>query len=218
MTEPLKEKPQAEEVPRSQGPGSGVVRDGRYVPPPQDGDGSLWVRRSVLIKRSRQELYEMWSRLEDAPQWQEEIRSVTRVGPRRTHWVMQSADKTIEWDSQVVADEPGARIAWQSIGGESENSGEVTFEEAPGGHGTVVTVLQEFRMGKLADAWETLRGRNPKQSVTENLRHFKQLAETGEIPRTHGQPHGPRGVIGGIKESMYAEKVAKPPGLNRKAS
>ena len=47
----------------------------------------------------------------------------------------------------------------------------------------MVTVLQEFRLGKLASLWETIVGRNPKQSVIENLRHFKALAETGEIPR-----------------------------------
>jgi hypothetical protein len=82
----------------------------------------------------------------------------------------------------------------------------------------MVTVLQEFRMGKLSSAWETIVGRNPKQAVIENLRHFKALAETGEIPRTEGQPHGPRGRIAGMKESAYGEKIATPPGLNRKAS
>jgi uncharacterized membrane protein len=55
------------------------------------------------------------------------------------------------------ADEPGKRIAWRSIGGESDNAGEVIFEDAPGGRGTLVTVLQEFRMGKLASAWENVR-------------------------------------------------------------
>lgn len=79
-------------------------------------------------------------------------------------------------------------------------------------------MLQEFRMGKLASVWESIVGRNPKQAVIENLRHFKALAETGEIPRIQGQPHGPRGVIAGIKESVYGEKINTPPGLERKAS
>ena len=64
----------------------------------------------------------------------------------------------IEWDSEILKDEPGRRIAWRSIGGESDNAGEVIFEPAPGGRGTMVTVLQEFRMGKLASAWETIVG------------------------------------------------------------
>ena len=72
--------------------------------------------------------------------------------------------------------------------------------------------------GILNSAWETITGRNPKQAVIENLRHFKALAEAGEIPRTQGQPHGPRGTIAEIKKSIYGEETTTPPGLNRKAS
>jgi uncharacterized membrane protein len=216
MSEKLREKPHAEEVPQTAGPG--IIREGRYMPPPVEDDGKMWVRRTMLIKGEPRDLYNLWRNVEAAPSWQEQITSVTQTGPKTSHWIMQSGDKTIEWDSEILADEPGKRIAWRSIGGESDNAGEVMFEEAPAGRGTFVTVLQEFRMGKLASAWETVRGRNPKQAVIENLRHFKQLVEAGEIPRTQGQPHGPRGVIGSIKESAYAEKIAKPPGLERKAS
>ena len=79
----------------------------------------------------------------------------------------------------------------------------------------MVTVLQEFKLGKLASLWETLTGRNPKQGVIENLRHFKALAETGEIPRTQGQPHGPRGTIGSGKAAAYGEKIAVPDGTRQ---
>lgn len=216
MSDKLREKPNAEETPKTAGPG--VIQSGRYMPPPADGDGKQWVRRTALIKADPNELYSLWRNVESAPMWQEQIASVTETGGKTSHWVMQAGDRTIEWDSEILADEPGKRIAWRSIGGDSNNAGEVMFEQAPGGRGTYVTVLQEFRMGKLASAWETLRGRNPKQAVIENLRHFKQLAETGEIPRIQGQPHGPRGVIGGMKESAYAEKIATPAGLERKAS
>lgn len=216
MSEALREKPHADEVPQTEGPG--VIRNGRYMPPPVDGDGKLWIRRTVLIQGEPDELYRLWRNVEAMPLWQEQITSVTQTGATTSHWIMEEGDKTIEWDSRILADEPGKRIAWQSIAGDSDNAGEVMFEKAPGGRGTYVTVLQEFRMGKLASAWETLRGRNPKQAVIENLRHFKQLIETGEIPRTQGQPHGPRGAIGSMKESAYSEKIAKPPGLERKAS
>ena len=79
----------------------------------------------------------------------------------------------------------------------------------------MVTLLQEFRLGKIAMTWESLTGRNPKQGVIENLRHFKALAETGEIPRTQGQPHGPRGTIGDAKSSAYGEKIAVPQGTRQ---
>ena len=197
---------------------AGVILNGRYLPPPADSDGKLWVRTSTLIHADPLALYERWRNLEKVPTWQEQIERVTVTGERTAHWVMRSGDKTMEWDSEILADEPGRRIAWRSIGGESENAGEVIFERSPGGRATMVTVLQEFRMAKLASAWETIVGRNPKQAIIENLRHFKALAETGEIPRTEGQPHGPRGTIAAAKKSLYGEKLPTPPGEDRKAS
>jgi uncharacterized membrane protein len=210
MSNMLNEKPNAEPVSRATS--ASIILDGRYLPPPEDKDGKLWVRTNMLVQADPRELYSLWRSVERAPEWQEQIVSVNVKGPTLSHWVMKSGDSTIEWDSEVLADEPGERIAWRSVGGDSENAGEVIFEEAPGGRGTIVTVLQEFRMGKLASAWETFVGRNPKQAVIENLRHFKSLAETGEIPRSDPQPHGDRGIIGKTKASLYGESVPVPPG------
>jgi uncharacterized membrane protein len=216
MTTALKERPQFKELPKAAT--SPVIENGRYLPPPEDKDGKVWVRTGALVQASAEDLYKMWRDVVSAPLWQEEIREVVITGPKTSHWVMTSGDKTVEWDSEILNDEPGKRIAWRSIGGDSDNAGEVIFEAATGGRGTVITVLQEFRMGKLASAWETLTGRNPKQAVVENLRHFKAFAETGEIPRIEGQPHGPRGTIGKAKASAYGEHVPTPPAANRKVS
>jgi uncharacterized membrane protein len=222
MSDSLVEKPHAEPLPHSAS--ASVILDGRYLAPPEDKDGKVWIRATALIHADAQELYATWRDVEKAPLWQEQITLVARTGEKTSHWVMRRGDSpdkdknAIEWDSEILADEPGRRIAWRTIGGDSDNAGEVIFEPSPGGRATMVTVLQEFRMGKLASLWETIFGRNPKQAVIENLRHFKALAETGELPRTEGQPHGPRGVIAGIKESMYGEDITTPPGLNRKAS
>jgi uncharacterized membrane protein len=212
----LNEKPNAEEVTRRSG--VSVILDGRYLPPPHDGDGKIWVRTSALVNAPAEELYRMWRDVESAPLWQEQIVSVARTGERTSHWVMQVKDKRVEWNSEILNDEPGKRIAWRSIDGDSDNAGEVIFERATAGRGTMVTVLQEFKMSKLASAWETLTGRNPRQAVIENLRHFKALAETGEIPRSQGQPHGPRGFVGESKASAYGEKIATPSGVRSKAS
>jgi uncharacterized membrane protein len=212
----LNEKPNAERIPATGA--AGMIIDGRYLPPPEDKDGKLWVRSSALIQRDRGDLYSLWRNVKVAPVWQEQVTQVVVTGDRTSHWVMESGGKTIEWDSEILADEPGKRIAWRSIGGDSDNAGEVIFDEAPGDRGTMVIVLQEFRMGKLASAWETFVGRNPKQAVIENLRHFKALAETGEIPRIQGQPHGDRGLIGKAKASTYAETIPTPSGSGRIAS
>jgi uncharacterized membrane protein len=214
MSEALNEKPSAVPVPVATT--AGVTVDGRYNPPPEDRDGRTWIRTSARVLSDPMTLYSIWRDAERAPLWQEQIISVTPMGANKTHWVMRSKDKTIEWDAEVIKDEPGHRIVWRSVGGDSDNAGEVVFEKDPAGRGTLVTVLQEFRMGKFDSLWQTITGRNPRQAVIENLRHFKALAETGEIPRTQGQPHGPRGTIAGIKESLYGEKTPTPAGVQAK--
>ncbi len=196
---------------------AGVLLEGHYMAPPEDRDGKTWVRATALVQGSPAELYALWRDLESAPKWQEMITDVIATGPSTSHWVMRANGKTIEWDSEILADEPGRRIAWRSVAGDSNNAGEVVFDAAPGGRGTLVTVLQEFRQGKMTTAAQTIFSRNPKQAVIENLRHFKAFAETGEIPRTAGQPHGPRGATGSMKASLYGEKIAVPPGENRYA-
>jgi uncharacterized membrane protein len=212
--------PLLSEKPQGNSPaGVTLIQNGRYLPPPEDGDGKTWSRTTAIIMAEPGDLYALWSDIEMAPRWQEQIVEVRKTGEKTSHWVMRKNDKTIEWDSELIAQEPGKRLAWRSIGGDLETAGEVAFEPAPSGHGTMVTWLQQFHQGKLATMWAALTGRSPKQAAIENLRHFKALAETGEIPTTEGQPHGPRGTIGSAKASAYGETIATPPGdSDRKVS
>lgn len=210
----LNERPNAEPLPASSG--AAILQNGHYLPPPSDGDGKLWVRTTALVQRSAEDLYTLWRDVERVPAWQEQITQVVSTGPKTSRWTMKTGNsedaKEVSWVAEILADEPGKRIAWHTIEGDVSEAGEVVFEAAAGGRGTVVIVLQEFRMGKLAALWETFVGRNPKQAVIENLRHFKALAETGEIPTAQFAPSGDRGAIGGMKRAMYGETVPTPRG------
>jgi uncharacterized membrane protein len=196
--------------PQSKPSGASAVLNGRYIPPPEDGGGQRWVRTSAIIQASPEALYARWRDLESAPQWHGRTVEVRRTGDRTSHWMMKIGDKSMEWDSEILADEPGKRIAWHSIGGDLEEAGEVIFEPTTGNRGTMVTVLQQYRMGAFENLWQTFTGRNPKQSTVESLRHFKALAETGEIPTIEGQPHGRRGAVAKMKRSTYGETAEKP--------
>ena len=208
----LSEKPMAETLPNQSGAAS--LLNGHYAPPPEDEGGKTWVRTSVIVQSTPQHLYEMWRNIEAAPAWHERIVNVRKLEGNIYRWTMRDepSDDLLEWDYQILADEPGKRITWKSVSGDPESAGEVIFEPAPGGRGTMVTRLERFRLGKLSRAWETMTGRDPKQSVIENLRHFKALAEAGEIPTTEPQPHGDRGAGARMKRSLYGENIATPPG------
>ncbi|HEX4022736.1 MAG TPA: SRPBCC family protein [Acidobacteriaceae bacterium] len=214
MATRLTEKPKADPLPDESG--TGALLNGHYAPPPTNNDGKTWVRTSVIIQTDAKKLYDLWRDVEAAPAWHERIVEVRRTGANTSRWVMRDepGDNTLEWDFEILADEAGKRITWHSLKGEPESAGEVIFEPAPGGRGTLVTVLEQFRLSKLARVWEMITGRDPKQSTIENLRHFKAMVETGEIPRTEPQPHGDRGVVGGVKRSVYGEKITTPPGTS----
>jgi len=182
----------------------------------KDGWLSAHARQTILVEP--QALYELWSDVTAFPLWQEHVVSVTPIGEKQSHWVMGNPEdpdgKRIEFDSEIVEDVPGEKLAWKSIAGDVEQSGEAQFHARRDGRGTVVTLIQHFKVGALANAAASTAERGPRQTVIENLRHFKELAETGEIPSVKGQPHGPRGVSGGIKEWMYGETNPTPPGTS----
>jgi uncharacterized membrane protein len=190
--------------------------------PDQSKDG--WIhshaRQSVLVEPMA--LYELWSDAKKFPLWQENVVSVTPTVGGHTHWVVGNPEdpngKRLEFDSEITEDVPGHKLAWKTIGGDVEQFGEVTFSARSDRRGTVVTLIQHFKVGKMANAAVSVAKRGPKQTVIEDLRHFKQLAETGEIPSVKGQPHGPRGISGGIKEWLYGETNPTPPGTSEVAS
>ena len=195
-----------------------------YAPLPKKSDDGRIVAHSVqTILVEPQALYDLWHDVESIPLWQEHVVSVTKLSDSRSHWVMgdpEDADgKRIEFDSELTADEPGKKIAWQSITEGVDQGGVVTFEPHYAGRGTVVTLVQEVKLpgGKLGALVGAVAERGPEQTVIEDLRHFKELAESGEIPSVEGQPHGPRGTIGNIKRWMYGETNPTPVGTQGEA-
>jgi len=70
----------------------------------------------------------------------------------------------------------------------------VTFRDAPGDRGTEIHVELErgAPRGKLREAVQKVVGSASLAKVKDDLRRFKQRAETGELPRSEGTPEGER--------------------------
>ncbi|CAN5187099.1 hypothetical protein BH24ACT1_BH24ACT1_09940 [soil metagenome] len=75
-----------------------------------------------------------------------------------------------------------------------ENSGSVSFRPAPGGRGTEVAVQIQYLPpgGALGSMVAKVFGEEPNQQVSDDLRRFKQIVETGEVARSDGSPLGTR--------------------------
>ena len=158
------------------------------------------VKQAFVINRSPQELYTFWRNFENLPQFMEHLEAVTVQGSKRSHWVATApGGTTVEWDANITEDRPNELIAWHSTeDADVENRGTVRFTATPDAQGTRVDVDIVYNppAGKLGSAVAWLFGEEPNQQVSEDLRRFKRLMETGEIATTSGQPHGKRSALG----------------------
>lgn len=147
--------------------------------------GIIHTRRSVTIGRPVEEVYAFWRDFANLPRFMRHLESVTVLDDRRSHWkALAPAGRTVEWDAEMTEDVPNERIAWRSLpDADVRNAGTVEFAPAPGGRGTELRVTLEYHppLGKLGSKVAMLWREEPGQQVMDDLRHLKQVMETGEI-------------------------------------
>jgi uncharacterized membrane protein len=162
--------------------------------PEQYHERGIHVEVALTINKPRSELFAFWRKFENLPRFMQHLESVTPLEDNRSHWVAKGpAGTTVEWDAEIINEEKDELIAWRSLGGATvDNAGSVRFVDAPGDRGTEVRVVLDYippagRVGK----WVAMAfGEAPEQTIREDLRRFKQLMETGEVPTVEGQSKG----------------------------
>jgi uncharacterized membrane protein len=154
------------------------------------------VARSVSINRPRHELYDVWRDFRNLPLFMENIESVALIDATRSHWrVRGPGDSTVEWDSILTEDVPGEVLAWTSVeGADVPNTGRIEFKDSSNGRGTIVTatIAYDPPASKLGALVARMFGTEPKIQARRDLRRFKQLMETGEIPTSAAPEAAPR--------------------------
>jgi uncharacterized membrane protein len=157
----------------------------------------VYAKRSVTINLPREQLYRIWRNFENLPRFMNHLQRVDvdeATGGTRSLWVSRAPlGREVQWEAEMTGEVENEYIAWQSLPGSTVRSvGNVRFEEAPGGRGTIVTVEMQYNppAGSLGAAFAKLFGEEPGQQLRDDLRHFKQMMETGEVPSVEGQPSG----------------------------
>lgn len=155
--------------------------------------GKIHVTKSVTINKSQQELYSFWKNFENLPQFMSHLESVKRIDNKRSHWKAKAPiGSAVEWEAEITSDQENERIGWQSVeGSDIPNSGVVEFLPTSN-RGTQVRVTLTYAppAGKIGSLIAKLFGEEPSQQVADDLRHFKQLMESGTIMTVEGQPSG----------------------------
>lgn len=177
------------------------VYAGRRLQASQSADApQVAVTRSITINSTPAELYQFWKNLENLPLFMEHLESVSHVNERVSHWVARApAGTSVEWDAEIVEDQPDRRIGWRTLpDSQVTHEGVVSFEPATAERGTVVRIEMLYRppAGKVGMRIAQLLGEEPALQIDDDLRRLKQLLETGEVATTLGQPTGKRSLFG----------------------
>jgi uncharacterized membrane protein len=143
------------------------------------------ISAAFTIDRPVAELFAFWRRFENLPQFMTHILKVTTLDEKRSHWKMRTkdGDKVYEWDAEIINEIPNEVIAWRSLeGSDVQSAGSVRFVDT-GDRGTEVRVTLDYVPpgGKLGAFFQKLFGEDPQKQLYEEIRHFKQLMEAGEI-------------------------------------
>lgn len=166
---------------------------------PVASNEGVYIETSIAINKSPRECYDFWRNFENLPRFMEHLEAVEVKGQGHSHWRARGpAGSSVEWDAEVTADQPGELLAWHSLpGADVEHAGTVRFDPGFGGRGTLMRVEMQYRPpGGFAGAMvASMFNEEPSQQIADDLRRFRWLMETGEIPTTIGQPSGPRSMM-----------------------
>ena len=162
----------------------------RDVTPRRGRRGDVRVESVVTINRPIEQVYQFWHNFENLPRFMRHLQSVETLGGGRSRWRAKGpAGMRVSWEAETLQDRENEWIAWRAVeGSDVQNSGSVRFSTAPGARGTELRVQLQYTppAGALGRTIARLFGEEPQQQIEEDLRRFKQLMETGEIPMSEG--------------------------------
>jgi len=126
--------------------------------------------------------YNQWTQFETFPQFLSVVDSIVQTSETMTHWTVTMAGQSREFDAEITEQHPDERVAWNSVGGEEEHAGVVTFHKLSDTE-TRVTVQLDWEPKGLLESLGSVVGAGGHyvQKELKNFKEFieKQPAETG---------------------------------------
>jgi uncharacterized membrane protein len=152
------------------------------------GSRGTHVRESIRLEKPLDEVYRFWRRFENLPRFMTHLERVVDLGHGRSHWVAKGrGGVNVEWDAEIINEVENKVIGWRSVPGSAVvTAGSVNFDRVRNGQMTQVSVHLQYALpgGRATALLATLLGREPSQTIREDLRRLKWLLEAGEVPRT----------------------------------
>ncbi|WP_406249082.1 SRPBCC family protein [Microbacterium sp. M] len=134
------------------------------------------IRAEIEVEAPASAVYEQWARLEDMPYYMSMVKSIERLSPDRTHWVVNVGGVEREFDAIVTEAVPNQRIAWVSDG-EKIHTGAVQFTPIDAERTRV-----ELEMGWVPETVTEKAGallNLDERAAASDLKRFKEFLEGG---------------------------------------
>jgi uncharacterized membrane protein len=139
------------------------------------------IQESIEVNVPVRVAYDQWTQFEDFPKFMSHVREIKQLDDSTTHWSVEVAGRTAEFDAKITEQIPDVRIAWNVVQGPG-HAGAVDFHRLSDDKTQVMVVMDPKDTGiagAVADALGIVRG-----SVREDLQRFKELIES------RGEPTG----------------------------
>ncbi|MGK6352632.1 SRPBCC family protein [Parapedobacter sp. DT-150] len=158
----------------------------RWMGKKEPHNPAINIQTFVTVNRPRAVVYQYWRRLGNLPTFMSHLIKVEELDEKRSHWLakMPGTGGTIEWDAEIVKDEPDYLIGWSSVSGSPiENAGKVQLYDTPDGLGTEVRVVFSYhpRVGSLGTGIAKLLTPFFKDVIEEEIRSFKRVVEADVV-------------------------------------
>jgi uncharacterized membrane protein len=174
-------------------------------------------RSSILVNCSPADAYQFWHNYQNLPKFMSRMDNVRMSADGRLTWTVVTAGRRISWDTFIVNDRENQRIEWSSAPESPVTmEGSVEFRTAPADRGTIVELSMRYsniRAG-LGGMMRQFLGKFPSFLLRNDLRRFKALMETGEIPTIEGQTHGPRSMTAVVARLVDPTRPIRPEDRN----
>ena len=119
--------------------------------------------------------YNQWTQFESFPHFLDEVESITQTDDTHTHWKVKIGAAEREFDAEITEQHPDERVAWNSVGGDSEHAGVVTFHKLSDDTSRV-TVQIDWEPQGFVESVGSLIGVG-KHAVKKDLDNFKRFIE-----------------------------------------
>lgn len=82
-----------------------------------------WINVEVPVHT----LYNQLTQFEDYPRFMQDVEAVRQLDDTHLHWIARMADRSVEWDAEIIEQEPDQFIAWRNVNG-PESAGKIEVQ------------------------------------------------------------------------------------------